>query len=301
MKFGALTTIWLLALYGCSAPETASRETYSKPETQKLWAETCDEWDEWDKPSPAFQIHANTYYVGTCGISSILIVSEKGHILIDGGTEAGAMVISENISSLGYKLSDVKILLHSHEHFDHVAGLAKLQRLSGAKLYASKAARPVLLTGKSIPSDPQHGMHEPFPPSNVSKTLQDDEVVELGDIFLRAIETPGHTEGALSWQWKSCNAESCEWIVYADSLSPIGRDDYKFSDHLNYLKNYKFGLSRLRQLDCTLIVTPHPSASKMMKRLQNEQLSSSDGCENYSDNISQRLQKRIKKEKSQSP
>lgn len=298
MKLWILTILCFFGFYGCSNRVTNPPASASRSNAQELWTETCGQWDEWDKPGPAFQIHANTYYVGTCGIASILIVGEDGHILIDGGTEAGALAISENIVSLGYELTDIKLLLHSHEHFDHVAGLAELQRFSGVSLYSSKAAEPVLSTGKSIASDPQHGMHEPFPPSNVTKTLQDDEVVELGSISLTAIETPGHTEGALSWQWKSCEAELCESIVYADSLSPISRDDYKFSNHPNYLKNYKLGLSKLRQLDCTLIVTPHPSASKMRNRIQNDQLSSSDGCKNYSDAISQRLQNRIEKERS---
>jgi len=298
MKLGLLTTICLLALSACSVPATDFPEASLKRDAQKLWTTTCSDWDEWDKFGPAFQIHANTYYVGTCGIASILIVGEEGHILIDGGTEDGASIISDNIESLGYSLSDVKILLHSHEHFDHVAGLAELQRLSGASLYSSKAAQPVLSTGKSILSDPQHGMHEHFPPANVARTVQDGEVVRLGNISLKAIETPGHTEGALSWQWESCDSGLCEWIVYADSLSPIGRDDYKFSDHLIYLDNYRLGLDKLSQLDCTLLVTPHPSASKMRGRLQNGQLSSPNGCKNYSNTIGERLQNRINKEQS---
>ena len=298
MKIRRLIAIFILSSYGCSDHATDSLEATTKNYDQKLWASTCNDWDEWDKFGPAFRIHANSYYVGTCGIASILITGKEGHILIDGGTEGGVSIIADNIASLGYDLSDVKFLLHSHEHFDHVAGLAELQRLSGAKLYTSKAAQPVLLTGKSMFSDPQHGMHEPFPPANVAGTVQDGEIIRLGNISLTAIETPGHTEGALSWQWKSCDGDLCEWIVYADSLSPISRDDYKFSNHLTYLNNYRLGLDKLRQLDCTLIVTPHPSASKMRDRLKNGQLSASDGCSNYSNSVTQRLENRIKKERS---
>ncbi len=296
MKLVTLMTMCLLALYGCSSPIINSTEVITRSESQNLWINTCSDWDDWDKPGPPFQIYANSYYVGTCGITSILIVGEKGHILIDGGTESGAFIISENIRSLGYNLSDVKLLLHSHEHFDHVAGLAALQRLTGAELYASKAAQPVLTTGKSISSDPQHGMHEPFPPANVARTVQDGEVIHLGNITLRAIETPGHTQGALSWQWEDCEDDLCEWIVYADSLSPISRDDYKFSAHPSYLASYKVGVGKLSQLNCTLLVTPHPSASKMRDRLKDGQLNSIDGCKNYANSISKKLQSRIEKE-----
>src|SRR6476620_7990369 len=82
------------------------------------FAAACKDWDEWDKPAPPVRIHANTYLVGTCGISSILITGNEGDILIDGGTEVGAGLIASNIRKLGFKLSDVKILLHSHEHAD---------------------------------------------------------------------------------------------------------------------------------------------------------------------------------------
>ena len=179
-------------------------ENNDTPKVAKMWVETCKDWDDWDKPAPPFPLYGNSYYVGTCGITAVLITGSDGHILIDGATEAGADVIADNIKTLGFNISDVKLLLHSHEHFDHVAGLAKLQKLSGAKLLASEKAAPVLRTGISIDADPQAGMHEPFPASRVDGIVQDGEDVVLGDLVLKAIATPGHTPGALSWQWRSC-------------------------------------------------------------------------------------------------
>src|SRR5918994_7456866 len=78
----------------------------------------CDDNDDWDKPAPPVRIHANTYLVGTCGISSILITGDGGHVLIDSGTEAGAELVAANIRQLGFKLSDIRYLLVSHEHID---------------------------------------------------------------------------------------------------------------------------------------------------------------------------------------
>ena len=157
-----LTTAMSVILLGCSAPTTKTYNLIQKAEAQQLWVETCKDWDDWDKAGPAYRIHANSFYVGTCGIAVILITGADGHILIDGGTEAAPDIIAKNISAVGFSLSDVKILLHSHEHFDHVAGLARLQELSGASLYASKAAAPVLTSGVTAASDPQNGSHDPL-------------------------------------------------------------------------------------------------------------------------------------------
>ena len=302
MKTRLVFAILLSLLVGCKDPNpNIGRETDApKPQSlnaHKDWAVRCAEWDDWDKIGPPFKIHSNSYYVGTCGISAILITGAKGHILIDGGTEKGAEIILDNIASLGFQVSDINILLYSHEHFDHVGGLVKIQRQSGAELYASPAAKPVLVTGLSAASDPQYGMHAPFPAAKVSKTINQGETVSLGDLSLRAISTPGHTEGALSWQWESCETSGCEIIVYADSLSPISRDGYNFANPLDYLIKYRRGLIDLGKLECTLILTPHPSASEMRKRLLEGQLSNTDGCIKYAQNISKRLETRLEKER----
>lgn len=262
------------------------------------WVNTCVEWDDWDKPSPPFRIFGNSYYVGTCGITAILITSDEGHILIDGATEAGADVIVENIKDLGFSLNDVKLLLHSHEHFDHVAGLAKLQGFSGARLLASSEAAPVLLTGIAADMDPQAGMHEPFPAAKVDGIVRDDEVVSLSNLALTPISTPGHTAGALSWQWWSCENNRCVSIVYADSLSPISSDSYHFSNHPHYVEAYWEGLLKLASLNCQILITPHPSASKMRDRLSKpEGLIDPNSCKVYANKIAKRLNKRLIEEK----
>jgi len=261
------------------------------------WVDACVDWDDWDKPSPPFRIFGNSYYVGTCGISAILVTSNEGHILIDGGTEVGADVIAANIKTLGFSLNDIKLLLHSHEHFDHVAGLAKLQKLSGARLLASPDAAPVLSTGITADIDPQAGMHEPFPAARVDGLINGGEVVNLGHLALTPIATPGHTHGALSWQWRSCETNRCIFIVYADSLSPISSDSYDFSDSPDYVDAYQDGLRKIARLDCQILIAPHPSASKMRDRLSTPQgLIDPKSCIVYADNVSKQLNKRLIKE-----
>lgn len=291
----------IASVLSCAAVLTACSSTVpvsvQAPSTT-AWVNSCTDWDDWDKAGPPFRIYGNSYYVGTCGISAILITGDKGHILIDGATEAGADVIAANISSLGFALTDVKLLLQSHEHFDHVAGLARLQQLSGAKLLASPEAAPVLASGIVSAADPQAGMHQPFAVARVDGLITESETVTLGQLNLLPVATPGHTPGALSWQWTSCEVGQCKVLVYADSLSPISSDSYRFSEHLTYLKAYRAGLAKLAALDCQILLTPHPSASNMRTRLQSPTgLSDEKGCQLYADAVTQRLQQRLIKEK----
>src|SRR5690606_8803447 len=201
------------------------------------------------------------------------------------------------IRSLGFALSDIKLLLQSHEHFDHVAGLAKLQQLSGAKLLASPEAAAVLASGVVSNVDPQAGMHKPFSPARVDGRVITGTAVNLGELSLMPIATPGHTPGALSWQWRSCEAGQCQVLVYADSLSPVSSDSYRFSEHLTYLNAYRAGLAKLAALDCQILLTPHPSASNMRTRLQSSTgLSDPQSCVSYADAVTQRLEQRLIKE-----
>lgn len=261
-----------------------------------LFARTCKDWDDWDKPAPPVRIHANTYLVGTCGISSILITGDEGHILIDGGTEAGADVIANNIRDLGFKLGDVKIILHSHEHFDHVGGIARLQQLSGAQLYASAAAAKVFETGTSGIGDPQAGMHKPFASAKVDRVVGDGQTVRLGNLMLTAVTTPGHTPGALTWHWVSCDGGVCRSIVYADSMSAVSRDNYRFSDHPDYLAAFRASIAKVAALDCDILLTPHPSASDMIKRMAARSMEEENGCRAYAATLSKNLDDRLAKE-----
>jgi metallo-beta-lactamase class B len=261
------------------------------------FAAACDGSDDFDKPAPPVRIHANTYLVGTCGISAILITGADGDILIDGGTEKGGDLIAANIRRLGFKLSDVKILLHSHEHFDHVGGLARLQQLTGAQLFASPAAARVLQTGAASADDPQAGMHQPFPAARVDRVIHDGEQVRLGNLVLTAVATPGHTPGALTWHWGACDGGVCRQIVYADSLTPISRTDYRFTDHPTYLAAYRASIAKVAALDCDILLTPHPSASRLVDRMiGREPLENANACRDYAAGLTKQLNERLAKE-----
>lgn len=261
------------------------------------WNASCQGSDDWDRAAPPVRIHGNTYLVGTCGISAILITGSDGHVLIDGGTERGAEVIAANIRTLGFKLSDVRILLTSHEHHDHVGGTARLQQLTGGRLYTSAAAAKVFATGTASADDPQVGINPPFPAARVDHIVKDGQNIRLGNILLTAMTTPGHTPGAMSWRWVSCDGAVCPTIVYADSLSPVSSDRYRFSDNAAYLAAYRASIAKVAASPCNLVLTPHPSASDMPARLAGTKpIRDDDGCRTYAAALTKRLNERLAKE-----
>jgi metallo-beta-lactamase class B len=293
---------FILAVQGVVVPLGKAPRVIEQPRAPiqtagPRWALACKDSDDWNKAAPPVRIHANTYMVGTCGISSILITGTEGHVLIDGGTEEGADLIAANIRRLGFKVEDVRFILHSHEHFDHVGGVAKLQRMSGATLVASAAAAKVFATGAAGADDPQAGMHKPFAPASVGRIVRDGEEVRLGNIMLTAMATPGHTAGALSWRWVSCDGGVCRTIVYADSLSPISRDDYRFSNHPQYLAAYRAAIAKIAASPCEILVTPHPSASGMKERFAlGEPLLDTNACKTFAADRTKALDERLAKE-----
>ena len=278
-------------------PPQVERPRAPIEESGPQWARACGDSTDWDRPAPPVRIHGNTYLVGTCGISAILVAGTGGHVLIDGGTEKGADVIAANIRELGFRLKDIRFLLISHEHLDPVGGIARLQQLTGAQLVSSAPARRVLETGIASTDDPQAGMHEPFRAATVSRVVRDGEEVRLGNLMLTAITTPGHTAGALSWRWESCDGGVCRTMVYADSLSPVSRDDYRFSDHPAWLAAYRNSIAKIAASRCEILLTPHPSASAMKERMTGKQpLFDTDGCRNYAAALTKRLDERLSKE-----
>lgn len=261
-----------------------------------LWAKNCKDWDEWNKRALPFKVYGNTQYIGTCGISVILIDSGDGVVIIDSGPVEASDAVRPNIYQAHFREHDVKLLLQSHEHFDHVGGMAKLRQRTGAALVASRAAAPVMASGQASEDDPQYGMHPPFPAARVDRVLDGDMTVTLGHLTLHAIETPGHTPGALTWYWKSCEGDVCKTIVYADSLTPVSSDDYHFSDHPEYVAQFRASLDKVAALDCDILLAPHPSSAGMRDKLLAGDLAGPPLCKEYADGLRKQLDERLAKE-----
>lgn len=224
----------------------------------------CDQCAAWNAPQTPFRIYGNTYYVGPHGLSSILIASDAGLVLIDGALSESAPSIAANIRSLGFRIQDVKLILNSHVHFDHAGGIAELQRMSGAEVLASPWSAKVLSTGSVDRADPQYGSIRPIARVARVRTLLDGEVVSLGQLSLTAHFTPGHTPGGTSWTWTSCEANECLGMVYADSLSPVSTQGFKFTasrEYPNAIQDFEKSFAFLNAAPCNVLVTPHPDAS----------------------------------------
>jgi len=154
---------------------------------------------EWRQPFPAFKMIGNVYWVGTYDLSTYLITTDAGHILINTGFEDTVPLIVEGVEKLGFKMADVKILTATHAHGDHVAGLAELKRLTGAQLSMSEADA-VLLEDGGV-SDFRFGdpRNPSFEPVKVDRRLKDQDTITLGGVTVTAHHHPGHTKGATSF------------------------------------------------------------------------------------------------------
>ena len=190
-------------------------------------ATACAGKDGWGEPAPPAHIYGNVYMVGTCGIVSLLITTPKGHFLIDGAIPEAAPEIAQNIRDLGFNPKNVHYLLNTHEHFDHSGGRG-LKRLTGARMVARAEAgcaeapyiRPI-----------RKGLFDPVEGVKVDRLIGDGETLRISNQTLTAIATPGHSPGGTSWHWTSCENGKCLDIVFADSMSAVSADEYRFSDH----------------------------------------------------------------------
>jgi metallo-beta-lactamase class B len=254
--------------------------------------------DGWSDPAPPVRIFGNVYDVGSCGIVALLVTGPAGHVLIDAATAEAAPAIVANIRRLGLRPSDVKLLLSSHEHADHAAGLSIVQRATGATMVATAAARPVLESGVPAADDPQRGGLPSFAGVPVGRIVRDGEVVTLGPLRLTAHATFGHAPGSTSWTWRACEARMCRSIVYADSLSAISADGYRFADHPAYVARFRASLAKVARLPCDIVITPHPSASDLYARLGGAApLVDRNGCAAYAAAARAKLDQRLAEER----
>lgn len=288
----------LAPLSGCAV--AASGDTFPPAAAPPAaYADACGDWDDWDKPAPPFRIHGNSYYVGTCGISAILVTGSEGHILIDTGSEAGADAVLASVAELGFAPGDIRILLISHEHYDHVGGAARVAERTRARVIAGPVAAGVLESGNVGADDALHGEHPAMRPVPRVEVIAPGAPVRLGDIALTMVPTPGHTLGAASWQWRACEDGDCRTVVYADSLTPVSAEGYRFTDHPDRVATFRQSIAAVAALDCDILMTPHPSASAMRQRIVEGSLARSGACSAYAAQVSAGLDARLAKEAGQ--
>ena len=262
--------------------------------------ERCSDCAAWNAPHAPVRIHANTYYVGTEGLASILITAPGGHVLIDGGLPDSAPRILENIRSLGFAPRDVRLILNSHAHYDHAGGIAALQRATGAPVAASASSAAMLEAGRPAPDDPQYAIALPYPPVAGVERVDYGDTVRVGGIALIPHRTAGHTRGGTTWSWQSCAGGDCLQLVYADSQTPVSADGFRFSDSASYpeaVADFREAHDILRALPCDLLLTPHPGASEMWQRVDAGTLIDAEACRRYAERSKQQLERRLERER----
>ncbi|HEY6922268.1 MAG TPA: subclass B3 metallo-beta-lactamase [Steroidobacteraceae bacterium] len=265
----------------------------------------CPKCEQWNLSQQPFQIYGNTYYVGVRGLSSILITSPQGHVLIDGDLAESAPKIVANIRTLGFRIEDVKLILNSHVHYDHAGGIAQLHELSGAKVAGSPFTARALESGRSGPDDPQYEIVPPIQKVTGVQVLQDGETLHVGTLALTAHFTPGHTPGGTTWTWQSCEKAHCLNMVYADSLSAISADSFRFTDSKTYptvRQDFEKSFATLNSLPCDILITPHPEISDMWERLEKRQKGDANAfvdttaCKRFAATSRENLAKRLASE-----
>lgn len=233
----------------------------------------CASCFTWNTPQEAFRIYGNAYYVGTQGLSAILITSDEGHVLIDGALPNSAPLIEANIETLGFELADVKLILNSHPHYDHAGGIAALQHLSGARVAAGPKSVPVLKQGACGPDDPQYGLHLDYPAVPNVEQFEPGDTLRVGPLELASHATAGHTPGGTSWSWTSCENGRCLDIVYADSQTPVSADGFRFTDSETYptaIADFEHGFHTLETIPCDIMIATHPSASPIWNIMRDQ-------------------------------
>jgi metallo-beta-lactamase class B len=264
-----------------------------------------DHAKEWLTPQPPARIYGNTYLVGFGGLNVGLIRTRAGLILIDGALPQAVAAVEANIRQLGFRLSDVKLILSTEPHFDHAGGLAALERDTGATVIASEPAAVVLRQGHSNADDPQMAWLDPYPPVPQVHTVRDGETVRLGEVTVTAHATPGHTPGSMSWTWRSCEAGRCLSVAFGSSLTPLAAGDYRYSDpaHAKALANFRQTFTTVRALPCDILITAHPGPSggdvkfaQFQRTRDPNPFIDPGACRTYADSAEQALSAQLAKE-----
>jgi metallo-beta-lactamase class B len=212
----------------------------------------------WNDPEPPFRMAGPIYFVGTLHLAAFLIHTPQGHIMIDGGMPSSAPVIEKSVRELGFKPEDIRILLTTQAHFDHVGTFAHFKKLSGARVEAMKGDETLLRSGgKTDYLFAKHAdMH--FPRVAVDRVLTDGDIVTLGGVRITARHTPGHTPGSASYEMLINEGGTEYRVVFAASTSVNpGTSLVKNPSYPGILEDYRKALTVLGSLEPDIWVSAH--------------------------------------------
>jgi CubicO group peptidase (beta-lactamase class C family)/glyoxylase-like metal-dependent hydrolase (beta-lactamase superfamily II) len=221
---------------------------------------------DWYEPFPAHKVVGNVYYVGSKDLATFLITTPEGHILINSGFERTVPLIQKSVESLGFKMTDVKILLASHAHSDHVAGHALLQKVTGAKVYVMRGDDEVISSGGK-------GQYlyttSRWDPCKVDRILEDRDEVKLGGVTLVARLTPGHTRGCTTWTWRVLDGgKKYDVVVIGSPNVNPGFQLVNNKDYPEIAADFAKTFAVLKSLPCDVFLGAHGSYYGMVERYE---------------------------------
>jgi metallo-beta-lactamase class B len=218
----------------------------------------------WNAPTEPFRVVGNVYYVGTAGLSSFLITSPQGHVLIDTGLPEANPQIKANIEKLGFKVADIKQLLNTHAHLDHTGGLAGLKQDTGAQLAASAADKPLLEGGYYPGQESDTALN--FPPVKVDRVVGEGDKITVGAVTLTALMTPGHSPGCTTWTMTAQENGQDHRVVFFCSGSVALNRLVGTPTHPGIVEDYRKTFARARDIKADVFLAPHPEMFQMKEK-----------------------------------
>lgn len=254
-SFGAATRRWAAALALLTAAPASAQLASPK---------------SWTTARAPLPLVGPITYVGTEGLGAYLIRTSAGAILIDATMAENVPAIMRNIRSLGVRPSDVKLILVSHAHFDHAAGLAAMRRATGAKVIAGVGDVEALRTG-TPPGETDYGVVR-FAPVPVARGVRNGDMVTLGDVTLRAVATPGHTPGCTTWTMKIRKFGRPLDVVFPCSVTVAGNRLFGNRRYPAIASDYRVSFERLAALPADMVLPMHPESADVFERARDGRL-----------------------------
>jgi metallo-beta-lactamase class B len=240
------------------------------------------------------RISDHVWQVGTAEITSLLIRTDAGAVLIDGGMPQAADAVLANMKRLGLAPRDLRYVLHSHAHGDHVGAVAAIKRATGATLVSNAESAVMLERGGS--NDIHFGDAIVYPSVHADRLLQDGETVRLGTTSFQVWFTPGHTPGSMSWTWSDTHNGKPVRIAYVDSLTAPGYTLQQNPAYPGILKAYEHSFATVRKLPCDLLLTPHPDRSGWKYDDAKQPQQKSVSCAEYADSAEEAIRNQLSAE-----
>lgn len=219
---------------------------------------------KWTTPFPPFRLIDNIYYVGTDGIAVYVIQTSDGLILMDTAVPQSTGMLKDNIAKLGFKESDIKVILNTHAHFDHTGGFAEIKKDTGAQLVAGERDKP-LLEGGYYPGE-EKNTDIGFPPVKVDRTVAEGDKVTLGNTTLTAHATPGHSPGCTSWEMTVKDGEQNRQVLFFCSGTVALNRLVGNPTHPGIADDYKSTYAKVKAMKIDVLLGPHPEVYGMQAK-----------------------------------